>query len=296
MIHGILLLMVGMEELPVDSSLADALARVPRAPKTVTLHWLGQAGFALRWQGTLLLIDPYLSDSLAVKYGGHEFVHRRMMPPPIAPGELRGVGCVLCTHRHSDHMDPGTLPAIARGNPECRFVVPRAEVRHAVSLGLTESRLRPIDAGESIHTDGGVQVEAIPSAHEELSRNGRGEFLHLGYIVTAAGLRIYHSGDCVPYPGLEETLRAGAIDVALLPVNGRSAALTSKGIMGNFFLEEAVSLCRAAAISLLFCHHWGMFDFNTIDPREAARKIETLGTGIRCVLPRIDASYSVRKK
>ena len=146
--------MVGMEELPVDAPLADVLARPPRAPRAVTLHWLGQAGFALRWEGNLLLIDPYLSDFLAEKYRGQEFPHRRMMPPPVAPGELRGVGCVLCTHRHSDHMDPGTLPGIAKGNPDCGFVVPRAEVRHAVSIGLTEARLRPMDAGESIHTAG----------------------------------------------------------------------------------------------------------------------------------------------
>jgi L-ascorbate metabolism protein UlaG (beta-lactamase superfamily) len=284
-----------MEEQPAESPLAEALGRPPRAPASVALHWLGQAGFAIRGGKQLLLIDPYLSDFLAQKYRGKEFPHLRMMPSPLAPEAVRGLSAVLCTHRHGDHMDPGSLPVLARGNPECLFVVPRAEKNRALSIGIPVLRLRTMDAGETIRPTEGVQVDAIAAAHEDLARNDRGEFLHLGYIVGLGGLRIYHSGDCVPYEGLEETLRASAIDVALLPVNGRSERLSSRGILGNFFLEEAVALCRAAGIRFLFCHHWGMFDFNTIDPREAAEKIARLDAGIRCVTPRIGVSYLVEK-
>ena len=35
--------------------------------------WLGQAGFAIRHSRGTLLVDPYLSDSLAVKYAGSRF-------------------------------------------------------------------------------------------------------------------------------------------------------------------------------------------------------------------------------
>ncbi|MGA2762182.1 MAG: MBL fold metallo-hydrolase [Spirochaetia bacterium] len=287
--------MVELEELPLDSPLSEALALPPRAPRAVALDWLGQAGFALRSGGRLIIIDPYLSDTLALKYRGKELPHLRMMPSPLAPQAVRGVSMVLCTHRHTDHMDPGTLPVIAKANPECLFVVPRSETAHALSLGIPESRLRTMDAGDSLRPAEGIQVDAIASAHEQLARNERGELLHLGYIAALGGLRIYHSGDCVPYEGLEETLRAMAIDVALLPVNGRSEYLSSRGIMGNFFLEETVQLCRTAGIGLLFCHHWGMFDFNTIDPGEAARKIAEMGNAVRCVMPRVGVTYLVRK-
>jgi len=56
------------------------------------------------------LIDPYLSDFLAEKYQGAEFPHLRMMQAPIEPSRLADLDWVFCTHRHSDHMDPGTLP------------------------------------------------------------------------------------------------------------------------------------------------------------------------------------------
>jgi L-ascorbate metabolism protein UlaG (beta-lactamase superfamily) len=287
--------MVEIEELPLGSPLATELARPLRSPQSAHINWLGQAGFALRGSGRLLLIDPYLSDSLAEKYRGKEFPHIRMMPSPLDPKAAPGVYIVLCTHRHSDHMDPGTLPAIADSNPECMFVVPKAETAHALILGLLEARLWAIDAGDTLRPIDGIQVEAIASAHEHLARNEQGEFLHLGYIVTIGGLRIYHSGDCVPYEGLEETLRASAIDVALLPINGRNDYLASRGIAGNFHLEEAVELCKTVGIRLLFCHHWGLFDFNTVDPSAVAEKIGMLDSGVRCIMPRIGVSYRVKK-
>ena len=286
--------MVELEELPLQSALADALGRPPRAGY-IAVDWLGQAGFAIRGGGRLLIIDPYLSDSLAEKYRGKELPHARMMPSPLAPEAARGVDAVLCTHKHTDHMDPGTLPAIARTNPSCLFVAPRAEKVHAVSIGVPELRLRTIDAGETLHPVEGIQVEAIPAAHEELARNNSGEMIHLGYIVTVGGIRLYHSGDCIPYDGLEETLHASAIDVALLPVNGRSKSLTARGIIGNFHLEEAIQICRTAGIQVLFCHHWGLFDFNTIDPRQALEKIRQLAGPLRCIMPRVGVSYLLRK-
>jgi L-ascorbate metabolism protein UlaG (beta-lactamase superfamily) len=288
--------MVTMEEMPLASPLADALSQPPHRPDAVSLDWLGQAGFAIRGSGPVLVIDPYLSDSLAEMYPGGEFNYKRMMPSPLAPEEMRGISVVLCTHRHTDHMDPGTLPVLARGNPRCVFVVPRAEKEYALGMGIPEARLRGMDAGESLQPVNGVQVEAIAAAHEELARNARGELLHLGYIITIGAIRIYHSGDCVPYKGLGETLRARSVDVALLPINGRSSSLTSRGIIGNFFLEETVDLCRSAGIGLLFCHHWGMFDFNTVDPQEAARKLAKLDGAVRCVMPRPGVRYLLEKR
>ena len=53
-----------------------------------TLQWLGQAGFVLRLGGHTVVIDPYLSDSLAAKYAGTLFEHNRAFSPPVDPTEL----------------------------------------------------------------------------------------------------------------------------------------------------------------------------------------------------------------
>ena len=90
--------------------LAKRLAANEEDPN-VLVYWLGQAGFVFQAGGRRLLIDPYLSDTLADKYRGSATPHERMASPPI---DLRGLGkvdLVLATHHHTDHMDPGTLVA-----------------------------------------------------------------------------------------------------------------------------------------------------------------------------------------
>jgi hypothetical protein len=49
----------------------------------ITLYWLGQAGFVIQaGGGRRLIIDPYLSDTLAEKYEGTATPHKRMARPP----------------------------------------------------------------------------------------------------------------------------------------------------------------------------------------------------------------------
>ena len=254
-------------------------------PRTVGLAWLGQAGFALRHADLLLLIDPYLSDHLAQKYRGTRFPHVRMMPPPIDADTLGGIDAVLCTHRHGDHMDPGLLPVIARNNPRCRFVVPRAEREAAAAIGLPSQQTIGMDAGDSASLAADSEALAIPSAHEVLKTNDRGEHHFLGFILRLGEFTLYHSGDCVPYEGLASRLREARIDVALLPVNGRDPVLQSHGVLGNMTLEEAAELCQSANIPWLVPHHFGMFEFNTVDPQDLQDRIVRLDSLARYLVP-----------
>ena len=271
---------MAIRELPEPTPIESVLARGPTGGPGAALWWLGQAGFLLRAAGRSLLIDPYLSDFLARKYAGKVYPHARAMPSPLAPERARGIDMVLCTHRHSDHMDPETLPGIASLNPRCLFVVPRAALWRASEIGLPAERLIGIADGESVEPLPGIRVEAIHSAHEERRQNDQGEDEFLGYVIRAGGVALYHSGDCVPHPGLRERLTALRIGVALLPINGRDEQRRANGVPGNFTFQEAVELCRAAGIPSLLCHHFGMFDFNTVDPAEARVQLSAMDTDV----------------
>ncbi|MBI9106191.1 MAG: MBL fold metallo-hydrolase [Spirochaetales bacterium] len=259
------------------------------AEDEIRLSWLGQAGFLIESDDARIVIDPYLSDSLAEKYAGKKFPHVRMQPVPIQPAELRGLSMVLCTHGHSDHMDSGTLPVLSEANRDCIFVCPAAEREKALGRGVPSGRFAGIDDGEIM--DAGIRVTAVASAHEDLAKDAQGRSLYLGYVIDFGGYRIYHSGDCIPYEGLTEKLRAIGVDAALLPVNGRDSFRTENGVLGNFTTAEAVKLCREAGIGLMIPHHFGMFDFNTVDPGRIEDVLSD--SGLNYIIPVIGQSYII---
>lgn len=244
--------------------LGDRLARPPAGTE---IFWLGQAGFVLRSErGGCVLIDAYLSDFLLAKYAGTPFEHVRLQDAPITPAGLPPLDAVLCTHQHSDHMDPVALPLICAANPAAAMVVPAASAARYAEIGLPEDRLLAADAGDVLELASGVRAFVVPSAHEELEYDDRGRCRWLGYVIEIGGVRVYHSGDCVPYSGQAASLAELSADIALLPVNGRDAYRRTHGVPGNFRPAEAVALCSDAGIPTLIGHHYGMFAFNTVDP------------------------------
>lgn len=235
-------------------------------PDRPGLAWLGQAGFWIETGAHQILVDPYLSDSLAKKYAGQPMDHIRLMPPPVSPAQLPRPGIVLVTHAHTDHMDGETLAPIAARFPDLPFVVPAAREAQARARIGAAARLVAVDAGDVIEPLDGLQIHVMPAAHETRERDAAGRHLFLGYGIVSGGHRIYHSGDTVPFNDLTSAVAAFAPQLTLLPVNGRSAALHAAGVPGNMTLDEAIGMTRAVGARRMVAHHFGMFAFNTLDP------------------------------
>lgn len=256
--------MAGLTEQNLGTSLAERLALPPEPG--CRFFWLGQAGFVLEANGARLVIDPYLSDSLAEKYRNADFSHERMMPPPVDVAGLGHVDLVLSTHRHTDHMDPQTLRPLFETRSNCRLVAPAAEAAEAEKRsGLDGSRILYMDAGDRIRPMAGIEITATPSAHETCERDAQGRHRFLGYFLEVNGLSLWHSGDCIPFAGLVETLKALRPEIALLPVNGRRSELSENGVPGNFSIAEAIDIATVIGAKTLVAHHYGMFAFNTVD-------------------------------
>jgi L-ascorbate metabolism protein UlaG (beta-lactamase superfamily) len=214
-----------------------------------------------------------------------------MMPAPIAAEQIDQLDCVLCSHRHSDHMDPGSLASLAKSNPRARFVVPRAECEAARRLGIPVDRLIGVNAGYSVQLRETVELRVLASAHEKQQTNVRGEHHFVGFVLKSAAATLYHSGDTVVYPGLAQELAANRIDLAMLPVNGRDEFRRSRGIEGNMNFDEACRLCAETGIAVMVPHHFGMFEFNTVPIAElsaAAGKIDKP----HCIVPDVNSWYS----
>ena len=199
-----------------DGSLARHYADVSLPADAVGIWWLGQAGFALRYGQFSLLIDPYLSDSLARKYAGTELPHTRMMSAPISPAEFDGIDAVLTSHGHTDHMDGDTLGVLAEHYRRCRFVVPRAERELALDRGVPEGRAVFVDAGETVDLYRGGRLHVTHGAHETVKTDSAGQHHYLGFVLHFGQITVYHAGDTLPYDGLSDLLREHEVDVAML--------------------------------------------------------------------------------
>jgi L-ascorbate metabolism protein UlaG (beta-lactamase superfamily) len=196
----------------------------------------------------------------------------------IKPGQLTCVEVVTSSHHHTDHLDPETLRPLGRVNPGLVLVCPEASRSVARERSdLPDARILGIDAAPGQPTSvtiGPFEFHAVPAAHESLERDARGRLVYLGYVIRFGTWSVYHSGDTVRFPGMEELLRPFRVDLALLPINGRGP---ERRVAGNLWGREAAALARDIGARLVIPCHYEMFAFNTASPDEFVGVCRELG-------------------
>jgi L-ascorbate metabolism protein UlaG (beta-lactamase superfamily) len=273
----------------VDGS--SPLDRLRALPLSVGLGacWLGQAGFALRTATTTALIDPFLSTG-----------HDRDYLSALEPSRATGVDVVLCTHEHVDHFDAESAPAIAAASPGAVFVVPTPIVDMVTEAGIAPDRVVGMQPGDPVEL-AGLSVWAVPAMHGVTMDDayGFGERLSggmirfLGFVIEAAGVRLYHAGDTIHYPGMETALAALEIDVAMLPINGRDPAREARGIVGNLSEREAAWLARAIDAPVVIPMHYDVFARNRGHPEWLVESVSRDHPGTHVMVPTREMPFAL---
>lgn len=256
-----------------DESLLQDIRSTPSSVVQFTIWWLGQSGFLIHYAGDYLLLDPYLSDSLTLKYAATDKPHVRLTERAIDPATLDMVSVVTSSHNHTDHLDTSTLVPLAKSCPGLQMVLPDANIDFAKHrLQGAAISYRGIDVGKSIAL-GPWKFTGITAAHNEVVRDPLGRSLYLGLVVSFGPFSIYHSGDTLWHESLVDELSAYALDVALVPINGNDPR---RGVAGNLNPLEAANLSKRIGARLAIPHHFDMFAFNTADPQDFARACEEI--------------------
>ncbi|OJW19257.1 MAG: hypothetical protein BGO49_11930 [Planctomycetales bacterium 71-10] len=258
------------------AELVREIEQDPPPASGAAVWWTGQSGFLVRSAQGLLGVDLYLSEHLTRKYEATNRPHVRMTRSPLRGGDLSTVDLLLASHKHSDHLDPGTAPDLLAASRSAMLVLPEAIREHALGLGLDAARLIGAVAGSEVR-GAGFRVRAIPAAHEEFDRDAAGRHPYLGFIIEVGGLRMYHSGDTLAYEGLAEALGSERFDVLFLPINGREP---SRGVAGNMSAAEAVDLAARVRPRYVVPHHYDMFTFNTVPVRDFEEQARRLPAGV----------------
>jgi L-ascorbate metabolism protein UlaG (beta-lactamase superfamily) len=223
---------------------------------------LGQTGFLLEYGPTRILIDPYLSDSVAEQFG--EDLSRRV-GVPLLPANAPRIDHLLLTHAHLDHTDPSTLGPLLANQPHIKVIAPY-EVRDILSeMGLTQAHQPPLEWRDLAQ---GLAVRAIPAAHTQIVRDPAGEVRDIGYLLKIGTTVLYHAGDTIPHEEIFSALRKDRVDIALLPVNERNYFRDAQGIIGNMTIREAFQMTSELGVEKLIPTHWDMFAPNSVYPEE----------------------------
>ena len=237
-------------------SYARRIAETRPPDGALGIFWIGQAGFVLRAARTALVVDAFLSDR-----------SDRLAPAPVVAEELGFADAFLATHEHRDHLDLPTWPRFAAAAPRARFVVPApvaaraaeavprervVAARPGAEIVLGEARVTPVPARHGVHVADAYSFGLVPGEHR-----------YLGYVVELGGVRVFHAGDTIRYDGMAERLRALAVDVALLPINGRSPERETQDLVGNLDAREAADLAADAGIGTIVPMHYELFARNS---------------------------------
>ena len=228
----------------VQMSLSLIDAAVPT--ESLGLWWLGQAGFAFKTPaGKVVYLDPYLSEAAERLHG-----FKRLSLPPVLAEEVRA-DLVVLTHEHTDHLDPGALPIIARNNPICRFAAPAGCRQGLTEAGISPSRHAMLEPRHQYDLDG-IVIRTAPADHGDLSATAVSVLLDFG------GIRVLCTGDTAFRPQLLKPLFELRPDVLLTCINGT---------FGNMGPIDAAMLTREARPRYAIPCHFGMFaEHGAADP------------------------------
>ena len=206
------------------------------------ITWLGQAGLLFEYGNIKIMIDPYLSDSVA------KVNPKNYRRAPLNK-ELFDIepDIMIFTHDHLDHYDPETAPVfLAEGRKNMTVLCPCSVWSKARQNGKDHNYV--LFDSHTEWTEHGLRFIAVRAAHSDPSA--------IGVIIEelASGKSYYVTGDTLYSTDVIADIKRSPYSV-LLPING---------VGNNMNAEDAERFARDIGAFVAIPLHFGMFD--EIDP------------------------------
>lgn len=251
------------------SELWQEIAEYEVPPGTAVIWWLYQAGIVVKSPGgTVLAIDPYLSDALVELYNVP-----RSVPAPLDPAGVE-LDAVLASHSHPDHLDPGSIAGFA-SCAATRFIGPPMVADAVVAAGVERERTVALRRGDVTRV-GDVSIRAVCARHLFAALPTPDA---IGFVLEVAGASIYHSGD-TEYDS-EIVADVDQPSAAFIVMNGTG---------GNMNAHEAALLAWRLGAELAIPFHYGLwYDEGygpgaTLDPGTFVDTYARLAPGARALV------------
>ncbi|MCL6517971.1 MBL fold metallo-hydrolase [Alicyclobacillus sp.] len=218
----------------------------------VQVCWVGHSTLYIRWRGLGILTDPVFSERAGACLPGEVVVGvRRHTAPAMRLEELAGrVDLILLSHAHMDHFDIPSLRRLA--DPRVTVVTAAGTGRLLRRMGF--GRVVELPTGQSVTTDGGLRVRALPVRHWGARFPWNRDYGWNGYLVEKDGVRLVFAGDTAYTPAFRELAAEGPVDIVCMPIGAYNPY-----IYNHCTPEQAWQMFVEAGGRWLVPMHWDTF-------------------------------------
>ncbi len=201
------------------------------------ITWLGQAGLLFETDQTSIIIDPYLSNSVATVQPQN---YRRI---PVEEKFLSiKPNVIIITHNHLDHFDKETLKNYLNDNSKVTVLSPSSVWKEIRQFGGNKNNYVLFNDA-TVWSENGVEFRAVKAEHSD-------EY-SIGVILNFNGKNYYVTGDTLYNEKVLLSLPKVRFEAVFLPINGKG---------NNMSATDALKFAKRLRAKYVVPMHFGLFD------------------------------------
>lgn len=212
--------------------------------------FLGQAGLLFFNENIKILVDPYLSDSVAKI----EPQNKRRQPIDERFLQIKP-NIIVITHNHADHLDKETLAHYLSEESRETVLAPYSAWQEIRKFGGLQNNYVMFNDGTT-WTESGVTFRAVKAEHSD-------EYA-IGVVIAVEGKNYYVTGDTLYSERVFESLPQAEFEAVFLPINGAG---------NNMNATDAARFVSRIKTKYAVPVHFGMFDDLTGDRLKVQNRI-----------------------
>lgn len=228
------------------------------------IKWLGQGGLSIKHGGTLVFVDPYLSDSVAKINPQNKrqiAVDENIFSAPV--------DVIVLTHNHLDHTDPETLERLLNTDKRIHVLAPEAAYYEVRKYAKNHDYL--LFNHHCEYSFGDMRFRAVKASHSDVHP--------IGVIIQTKEKNVYITGDTLYNSEIFDDIDV-KIDEMYVVINGAG---------NNMNMTDAYRFVKRINPKTAIPVHWGMFAPYDVDPNEFKAMFKN--DDIEIKIPSVDFSW-----
>ena len=206
--------------------------------------WLGQAGILFDFDGTIVIADPYLSNSAVTL----DSIYDRRIPVNTSFFDIK-MDVLILSHEHIDHTDPETLDILMKNKQGICVLASRNSWKLVRKYGNKHNYVMLEPESEWTYKD--IHFQSVHAQHSDESA--------IGVLITYKNKTYYVTGDTLYSSKVVRDVKNSGreIDVVFLPINGAG---------NNMNMMDAARFAKAIGAKQVVPIHFGLMD--SIQPED----------------------------